>query len=102
MSQKLFIVEISTTTIVARNDWADARRNASSHMYDIIGDCVPEIDVAGEVKGLDRLPEGWDPMCLPYGGDGETRLKDLLPETEPERDTLTIDMFEERTGEASC
>lgn len=101
MSQKLFIVEISTTAIVAGKDWAEAHRNASSRLYDIIGDCGPEIDVAGEIKGLDRLPDGWDPMCLPYGGDGNTRLKDLLPETEPERDTRTIDMFEERTGEAA-
>ena len=94
MTHKLFIVEISTTAIVAGKDWAEARRNASSHLSDIIGDSDPQIDVAGEIKSLDNLPDGWDSMCLPYGGDGESRLKDLLPETEPPVDTLTIDMFE--------
>jgi hypothetical protein len=100
MSQKLFIVEISTTAVVAGKDWAEAHRNANWHLGDIIGDFEPEIVVAGEVKSLAGLPADWDPMCLPYGGDGETRLKDLLPETEPERDTRTIDMFD-ATGAAS-
>lgn len=28
------------------------------------------------------------------GGDGDTMLRDLVPEEEPTRDTRTIDMFE--------
>lgn len=93
MNQKPFIVEISTTAIVAGIDEADAHRNARFRMGDIIGDADPEIDVACELKSLDRLPDGWDRDAYPYCGDGETALKDLLPEEEPTRDTRTIDMF---------
>jgi hypothetical protein len=42
----------------------------------------------------------WDGQCIPYGGDGNTRLSDILAalEPEPERDTRTIDMFQEQAG----
>ena len=99
---KLFTVEVSVTAVVMAESEMDAYSVAISYLSDIISDTDPDIDVLGEVKSLDRLPEDWDPMCLPYGGDGETRLKDLLPETEPVRDTRTIDMFEqEATGSAA-
>ncbi|SOY56814.1 hypothetical protein [Cupriavidus taiwanensis] len=96
---KLFTVEVSVIAVVMAESLMDAHSVAVSEMRDIVRDTDPDIDVHGELKALDRLPEGWDPMCLPYGGDGETRLKDLLPGTEPVRDTHTIDMFEtEATG----
>lgn len=101
MTQKLFIVEISTTAIIAGKDEADALRNTRYRMSDIIGDADPEIDVAGEVKSLAGLPDGWDGNAYPYCGDGETPLKSLLPEEEPTRDTRTIDMFEVQTGAAA-
>lgn len=95
---KLFAVELTITTVVMAACEEDAYGVAMDEIGDITNDTDHDIDVIGEVKALDRLPSGWDGMCLPYGGDGETRLKDLLPETEPARDTRTIDMFEERAA----
>ena len=97
---KLFTVEISVTAVVMAESSMDAYSVAISELSDIVRENEPDVDVHGEIKALDRLPEGWDPMCLPYGGDGETRLKDLLPETEPVRDTRTIDMFESQAATA--
>jgi hypothetical protein len=101
---KLFTVEVSVTAVVAAENEMEAYSVVSFEFPDIVRDAEPDIDVHGEVKSLDRLPADWDGMSLPYGGDGETRLKDLLPETEPVRDTRTIDMFEQEAtaGEAAC
>ncbi|WP_349609064.1 hypothetical protein [Cupriavidus sp. DF5525] len=102
---KLFTVEVSVIAVVMAESEMDAFTIAHNHRRDIWDEGDPDIDVHGEIKSLARLPADWDPMCLPYGGDGETRLKDLLPETEPARDTRTIDMFESQeattAGEAA-
>lgn len=37
-------------------------------------------DRGNHIAALDELPAGWDGMCLPFSGDGNTRLKDILPE----------------------
>lgn len=97
---KLYTVEISVTAVVMAETEKEAHSVARFELTDIVRDSDPDIDVHGEVKSLDRLPASWDPMCLPYGGDGETRLKDLLPQTEPVRDTRTIDMFESQGAAA--
>ena len=36
------------------------------------------VDFLAEVTELEALPAKWDGMCLPYNGDGKTRLRDLL------------------------
>lgn len=92
---KPYAVELSVTAVVMATSEMDAYSAAIDSRRDIWSDVDPDVDVIGEIKALDRLPEGWDPDCLPYGGDGATRLKDFLPETEPDRDTRTIDMFQE-------
>ncbi|MEN4917540.1 hypothetical protein ABE485_02625 [Achromobacter spanius] len=55
---------------VAREDWKEA---ASDCRKDV------QIYVVGEIKLTDKLPPGWDKDCIPYGGDGNTRIRDLLP-----------------------
>ena len=92
---KPYTVELTVTAVVMASNEMEAHTAAIDYAREIWNDVDPDIDVHGEIKALDRLPESWDSDCLPYGGDGETRLKDLLPETEPERDTRTIDMFQE-------
>lgn len=55
-------------------------------------DSVPDLDWPNyhvefeqEIFSLNDLNEmEWDRNCIPYGGDGNTRLKDLLPETSEE------------------
>ena len=69
---------------------------AESEAREICGDGALTADDATEVKSLEqltRLDREWDGMNLPYNGDGKTRLKDLLPETEPFKDTKTADVF---------
>lgn len=95
---KLFTVDLTITTVVMAACEEDAHGAAMDNLYDIMHDNDPDVDVVGEITGLDRLPGNWDGDCLPYGGDGDIPLKDLLPETAPVRDTRTIDMFEERAA----
>lgn len=73
-------------------DQLDEQREAR----EICGDGELTADDVTEVKSLEqlkRLDGEWDGMCLPYNGDGNTLLKDLLPETEPFKDTKTAGMF---------
>lgn len=80
----VFRVEVSMATVMMVQ--ADDR----SHAFEIALDGyreafaedrpAPDIDVCGEVKNLSQLRDGWDGMAVAYGGDGNTRLKDILPE----------------------
>jgi hypothetical protein len=54
---------------LARQDWAQAVRDA---------DVRPTVQVTGDVTKLNHLRDGWCGECIPYGGDGNTRLKELL------------------------
>lgn len=93
---KFYEVELRWTAVVQANSEMEAYDVAEDEKRDICGDVGPDVDVMGEIKSLTALPVGWDRKCLPYGGDGERRLEELLPEEEPVRDTLTIDMFAEQ------
>lgn len=90
---KPFIVELKVTAVVMAESDKDAYNVAHSKSAEIVGDEL-EVDVQGELTCLRHLPDGWEPDCVPYGGDGDTMLRDLVPEEEPTRDTKTIDMFE--------
>ena len=62
---------------IGREDWERAARDA---------DRRPVVVVTGEVTELEHLRDGWDGMCIPYGGDGNTRLSELLtPNVQLER-----------------
>lgn len=40
-----------------------------------------DVDVVREItKG--KLPDGWDEKCIPFGGDGNTRIGDFLGEND--------------------
>jgi hypothetical protein len=76
---KPFLVEITTIGIVMANDESHAYSVAENHKRDIFGDDPnPVISVDAEVIELDKLPHGWDGECIPYGGDGNTRLAELM------------------------
>jgi len=91
---RYFEVELRWIAVVEAENEMEAISAAEYDKRDICGDSDPEVEAVGEIKGLDQLPQGWDAHALPYGGDGETRLSELLPQTEPVRDTNTLDMFE--------
>ena len=79
----LFNVDVTfrTTLVVEAADEGDAYWEARFNAKQALNDdcnCTPEIDVRGEVRSPKDLREGWDIECIPYGGDGNTRLSALL------------------------
>ncbi len=59
----------------------------SRHAQYVAEDAIPELDWQNyhvefeqEVYTQGDIGCDWDIECIPYGGDGNTKLKDLLPE----------------------
>ncbi len=73
---KLFKVEIKTVVVVIGNDEAEALFNAEEDKREIKSDEDMDVTVIEEVTA-DSLPAGWDTKCIPYGGDGNTRIEDI-------------------------
>jgi hypothetical protein len=92
---KPYAVEVSFTMIVMAADEADAYSIAISEDDDAWHDTYEkDHTVLGEVMSeADLKRYKWDGQCIPYGGDGDTRLSDILAEPQPDRDDKTIDMF---------
>lgn len=95
---KPYSVEISFTTVVMAEDEAhalkvveDTKREAFYETPDHDYRTPREIT---EEKQLAAI--GWDGDCIPYSGDGETRLSAIIAALPPPRDTKTIDMFQEQ------
>lgn len=81
---RLYQVEITTIAVIAADDKAHALAIAESDAWQIFSDdCSPRIELDREVTSLCELRHGWDGECIPYGGDGNTRLKALLPNAPP-------------------
>lgn len=85
---KLYMVDITTHIVVAAHDKDHALDVARDCRRDAISDDMdPQIDVGREVTKLQDLEDGWDGECIPYGGDGNTRLAELLlPNTQAQPD----------------
>ncbi|QHS09033.1 hypothetical protein [Sinimarinibacterium sp. NLF-5-8] len=76
---KAYMVEITTYAVVMAEDEGHAERVATDYRHDALGDdWNPRIEVEREVTRLEDLDHGWDGQCIPYGGDGNTRLSALL------------------------
>lgn len=45
---------------------------------------LAQICVLKEVKSIKDLPPIWDDRCIPYGGDGNTRIAEILGRIEGE------------------
>ena len=76
---KPYMVEITTYGVVMAEDEAHAHQVADSYKREIFGDdWNPRIEVDGAVVKVEDLAHGWDGECIPYGGDGNTKLADLL------------------------
>lgn len=94
--QKPYFVELRITAVVMATSLVDAMAIAEDEAREICSDGELTAEDAAELNSLEqlkRLDPEWDGMCIPYNWDGNTRLKDLLPETEPFKDTKTADMF---------
>lgn len=76
---KPYMVKITTWGVVMAEDGPSAYQVANSYKREIFGDDAdPRIEVDGVVAEGGDLLYGWDGECIPYGGDGNTRLKELL------------------------
>lgn len=73
-------VTLSTTMVVLADDEDHAYQVAEENTRDAIDNDRPDpfVNVRGEVTSERHLRDGWNAQCLPYGGDGSTRLHDLL------------------------
>lgn len=83
MSARIFSVSVTVTTLVQAENQEDAVRVAKEEFREIASDTLPRdmtVGVMAEITAISGLPDGWDGRCLPYGGDGEARLADILPE----------------------
>lgn len=82
---KLYTVSVSFDYVVVAEDVNDADLVARGYARDAMGDIGQwdiDIDV---VEGVSAV--GWDGDCIPYGGDGNTRTKEYLNESQSEPST---------------
>lgn len=90
---KPFLMTFTVQAVVIANDIGHAYSVANLQQHDIFNDMDVIADSATEITSLNHLTSldcGWDKKCIPYGGDGNTRLENLLPD-----DNKTICMFQE-------
>lgn len=77
----LFAVQISTIAMVCADDAAEALEVAKDDLRNIQSDAGREghsLTVVCQNVRPDQLAQfNWDDMCIPYGLDGNTRIKDL-------------------------
>lgn len=77
---KPYAVEVTLHMVVMADDEKHARTVGRRFVRDAVYDNDPDdVYTMREVTCDDDMPEGWDGLCIPYNGDGNTRLKDLLP-----------------------
>jgi hypothetical protein len=79
---RLFVVELRTVAVVLATSAHEATEIADDNWRDIVRDCGDmEIDVLREANTIrDVTNHGWDGRCLPYGGDGNTTIDEVLKE----------------------
>ena len=79
MIVKPYILEMTTTVVVMADSPAHAMQVAREHRREMArdGDLEPAPPV--ELVALCGLRGGWNGECIPYGGDGNIRLKAMFP-----------------------
>lgn len=99
MELKPFFVTLKVTAVVMASSDAHAMTRAESFASRIVSDGQLSSDSVENIESLQELskmdPE-WTGDCIPYGGDGVTRLDAMLPNEPPlAKDVHTIDMFDD-------
>lgn len=75
----LYVFEVKTEVVVYGKDLMDACQNCEDDLSDIKSWSEFETDFIDKIVNSSQLAQyGWDDVCLPYGHDGNTRIKDLL------------------------
>ena len=76
---KPYILDLMTTVVVMADTPEHAAIVANDLRREIAMDSEFEVDgTPRELISVCGLRGGWDGDCVPYGGDGNTRLKELL------------------------
>jgi hypothetical protein len=98
VTTRLFAVELTVIAIVQADTEMEAMSIAEDEQRDICRDTDMSLGFTSEVKSIeDAKRHGWDERCIPYGGDGNTTLRELFEqianEPEPkERCTRTMEL----------
>ena len=73
-------VAIKFTMVVQADDESHAFDVAENNIKAGRDDAEPNtiIAVMGEVTREKNLRDGWDAECIPYGGDGNSRIGEVL------------------------
>ena len=84
----LYLLELTMTThvVVVADDEAHAYDVAEQNAKRAFDDDYsenPRISLNAEVRNASNLKHGWDGDCIPYGGDGSTRIRALLEPWKP-------------------
>ncbi|MCY1540419.1 hypothetical protein D9M68_760580 [compost metagenome] len=75
----IFQIEYEFSAVVQADSLEDAEAAARSVWREAAHDHTPDFKSIEPVQRLSELSGGWDGKCLPYNGDGATRLEELLP-----------------------
>lgn len=76
----MYAVELTYNAMVIADSPEEAVQKARHAARDIVNDS-PDCDprVLAEISAADQLSRyGWDDRCIPYGHDGNTRIKEIL------------------------
>lgn len=75
-------IEIDLPIVVQAEDedhaWDIAKEDLRDVFMDVDMKREARLYVAKHIKSAGDLPEKWDDRCIPYGGDGNTRIAELL------------------------
>jgi hypothetical protein len=93
---RLFAVELTVIAVVQAENEIEAMETAESEQHAICRDTDMDVGFTSEVKSVaDLKRHRWDERCIPYGGDGNTTVGELLEQDEPdpeERCTHTLEL----------
>ena len=77
-------VALKCTMVVQAEDEDHAQDVACDNYREALDDCDarPSLHVTGDVTQERHLRDGWDGQCIPYGGEGNTKISALLHNVE--------------------
>lgn len=80
------VIDIPLHVVIEAEDddhaWEIAHDDINEVLQDVDLRRLAQICVLKEVKSTKDLPPDWDDRCIPYGGDGNTRIADLMSRVE--------------------
>lgn len=78
MKMKPFLVEMRITVVVMAEDNIHAMLVGNDVAREAMNDKMPKAYRSEPVLTEADLRDGWDGECIPYGGDGNTRINEFL------------------------